>query len=136
MYVDNPNILILARKLELIPNVLQVRFFVPLKQAILNIGGEGCMMFQLIVKDLSVQREAYTALSSLIPKIVIDDESVHQGVIENLTEMIEKYQLTQEMPARFPEGSENNLLNVITTASLYEQYQPEPIATPGEFPSI
>lgn len=135
MYVDNPNILILARKLELIPNVLQVRFYSPLRQYVHDIGGDGCMIFQMIVKDLTVTDD-YSALRSLIPKAVIDDESLHPGVVDNITKMIERYQLTQEMPARLGHGGSNEMVNVITTASLFEQYQPEDIATPGSFPPL
>lgn len=135
MYVDNPNILILARKLEQIPNVLQVRFHAPLRQSVIELAGEGCMIFKMVVRDLAQTNEEYTALQSLVPKVVIDDETCHPGVIDNVTQMIERYQLTQEMPRRLGVGA-NHMVNFITTSSLFEQYQPEDIAPPGVFPSI
>lgn len=136
MYVDNPNVITLARKLELIPNVLQVRFFSPLRERIRDEygGGPGCMVYQLMLNDL-VNEGQYEAIKSLIPAAVINDESAHAGVVENITGLVEEYQINHTLPSRLGTGG-YDMINVITTSSLAEQYQPEPIATPGDFSSI
>ena len=93
MIVDNPNILTLAEKLEQIPNVLQVRFWKPLKKA--KAAGPGGMCFVCLTDDLENAGE-FRHFQMVVPASVINDETLHQEIINGVTLRIEHYFQTKE----------------------------------------
>jgi hypothetical protein len=91
MVVDNPNILILARKLETVPHVVQVRFHEPLKITGKELAGPGGMFFQLMVECRQRGPDNYVMFGSLIPARVIDDESIHQSIVDESVARVSRY---------------------------------------------
>ena len=101
MIVDNPNILVLARKLEQIPNVLQVRFFQPLKASKAKAAGPGGMAFLCVTREINPadgDPDNYHQFVSMIPASVINNEEYHQTVVDSMTTIIERYFQTGEYP--------------------------------------
>lgn len=98
MVVDNPNVLVLAKKLEAIPNVLQIRFWVPLKSIWADFAQQGGMLYACIVNDLVNGQDRFLQLQTIIPGSVINNEEFHQAVVDNLTGIIEHYYQTNEFP--------------------------------------
>jgi hypothetical protein len=91
MVVDNPNILVLARKLETVPHVVQVRFHAPLKTTGKELVGPGGMFFSLMVQCRQRGPENHVLFGSLIPARVIDDETTHQSVIDESVARVSQY---------------------------------------------
>jgi hypothetical protein len=91
MVVDNPNILILARKLETVPHVVQVRFHSPLKSTGKELAGPGGMFFSLMVQCRQRGPENHVMFGSLIPVSVINDETTHQSVVDESTARVSQY---------------------------------------------
>jgi hypothetical protein len=98
MVVDNPNILVLARKLEQVPDVIQVRFWTPLLPGGIRAVGPGGMNFMCVTRDFSNPEEKIHMFQSLIPASVINNEEHHQAVIDNTTSLVEHYFQTGEFP--------------------------------------
>lgn len=128
MLTDNPNFVILVKKLELIPGVVQVRFWLALRQKIKNLAGGDCVNFVLIVKNFNNMPDDYEGLKSLVPLSVINDLSLHDQLVSNLTELLNGYVQTGIIPTRLAEAvPPNPIENLVTTASILESYIPEPI---------
>jgi len=134
MIYDNPNVLELVRKLELIPGVLQVRFWLALRQKIKDLAGGDCVNFVLIVKNFNNLPDDYEGLKSLVPVSVVNDVSLHDQLVSNLTELLNGYIQTGIIPTRLTEAiPPNPVENLVTTATILESYIPEPVTpTIGE----
>jgi hypothetical protein len=91
MFVNNPNILVLAKKFETVPHVVQVRFHNPLKTAGKELVGPGGMFFSLMVECRQRGPENHVMFGSLIPARVIDDEATHQSVVDEATARVARY---------------------------------------------
>ena len=101
MIVDNPNILVLARKLEQIPNVLQVRFWQPLRAGKAKAAGPGGMAFSCFTREINPadgSPDNFHEFQSIIPASVINNEEYHQTVVDSMTTIIERYFQTGEYP--------------------------------------
>lgn len=90
MRVTNTNILVLAEKLEQIPGVLQIRFNAPLKSGAVNLIGEGGMIYMAMVPDRDHPGN-FVGLRSMVPVTVINDESLHEGVVSSMTNLVNNY---------------------------------------------
>jgi hypothetical protein len=97
MVVDNPNILVLARKLEQMPHVLQVRFWTPLKPEGKQTAGPGGMIFLCLTRDFTDPNNVHI-FQNIIPAVVINTEEHHQSVVDSVSPIIEHYFQTGEYP--------------------------------------
>jgi hypothetical protein len=135
MIYDNLNLLALVKKLELIPGVLQVRFWPPLRQKLKDVAGENSINFVLVVNNVDPNLD-YQFLKAILPAEIINNLDLHDPVVANLTDLVNSYLQTGVVPVRLLEAvPPDPVNNIITTASILESYTPEPITpTIGEAP--
>jgi hypothetical protein len=135
MIYNNPNLLALASKLELIPGVLQVRFWKPLRQKLKDIAGENSINFVLVTNSFDPNLD-YQFLRTIIPAEIINDLDLHDPAVANLTDLVNDYLQTGIVPTRLLESTPPDPIgHILTTASILESYTPEPVTpTIGEAP--
>lgn len=129
MVVDNPNILVLARKLEQVPDVIQVRFHSPIFPGGQELIGPGGMVFVCVTRDFSNREFGIHLFQTLIPASVINNEENHQAVVDNITPLIAQYFQTGE----FPHGTkwtEKGLFHVDNPQNLVHTPSEEPTQNP------
>jgi len=131
MAVDNPNVFALAKKLETIPNVLQVRFWAPLKSGWADFAQQGGLLFCCLTDDLINGADRFQLFQAMIPGSVINNEELHQAVVDNLTGVVEHYFQTKEFPH---DTNWTDQLMKMTQENVIQPSNPNPPQDPPQNP--
>jgi hypothetical protein len=98
--METPNFLALVNKIRELSGIRQVRFHQVLMPRFINMLGRNGIVIMCLVPS-KVNPNKYVKITTLLKAAVVENEDMHNAIVQDIKNRVEDYTIRNIKPARF-----------------------------------